>query len=59
VVNNVVAGAGIALLVRLLGPSAPLWVAAAAGVAGALMLTVLFYAYQRWRFRDFDGRSVR
>jgi hypothetical protein len=58
VVNNAVAGAGIALLVRLLGPSAPLWVAAAAGVAGALLLTALFYAYQRWRFSDFDARSV-
>jgi len=58
VINNVVAGAGIALLVRSFSPSAPRWADAAAGVAGALALTALFYAYQRWRFRDFDARSV-
>jgi hypothetical protein len=53
VINNVVAGAGIALLIHLCSPSTPRWVDAAAGIAGALALTALFYAYQRWRFRDF------
>jgi hypothetical protein len=57
VINNVVAGAGIALLTRLLIPSAPRWVDAAAGVVGAFVLTWLFYAYQRWRFSEFIVRS--
>jgi ABC-type cobalamin transport system permease subunit len=57
VINNVVAGAGVALLTRLLIPSAPRWVDAAAGVVGALVLTWLFYAYQRWRFSEFIVRS--
>jgi hypothetical protein len=25
--------------------------------AGALVLTWLFYAYQRWRFDDYDARA--
>ena len=57
VINNVVAGVGIALLMLFLCPGAPAWGGVAAGVAGALLLTVLFYAYQRWRFED-DDRSV-
>ena len=36
VINNVVAGAGIALLVRFLSPAAPRMGAAAAGMAAAL-----------------------
>jgi hypothetical protein len=57
VINNVVAGAGIALLTRLLIPSAPRWVDAAVGVVCAFVLTWLFYAYQRWRFSEFVVRS--
>jgi hypothetical protein len=57
VINNAVAGAGIALLARLLSPSAPRWIDAGAGVVGALVLTWLFYAYQRWRFSEFIVRS--
>jgi hypothetical protein len=57
VINNVVAGAGIALLTGLLIPSAPRWVDAAAGVVGAFVLTWLFYAYQRWRFSEIPVRS--
>jgi hypothetical protein len=57
VINNVVAGVGVALLTRFLRPSAPSWVSAVAGLAGALILTWLFYAYQRWRFDDFDARA--
>jgi hypothetical protein len=57
VINNVVAGAGIALLARALCPSAPRWMAVAAGIAGAFALTALFYGYQRWRFSEFDARS--
>jgi len=57
VINNVVAGVGIALLTHLLSPSAPYWVGAAAGIAGALLLTWLFYVFQRWRFNDYDART--
>jgi hypothetical protein len=57
VINNVVAGVGMALLTRLLIPSTPSWVNAVAGIAGALILTWLFYAHQRWRFEDYDTRA--
>ena len=57
VINNVVAGVGIALLTRFFSPSAPYWVGAVAGIAGAVILTWLFYAYQRWRFDDDDARA--
>jgi len=59
VINNVVAGVGIALLVRFLIPSGPLWLGAVAGIAGALVLTWAFYAYQRWRFDEYDFRAER
>jgi hypothetical protein len=55
VINNVVAGAAVALLTRHLGPGVPTWVAAVAGVIGALALTWLFYRYQRWRFDEDDA----
>src|SRR5262245_56279596 len=57
VINNVVAGVGIALLTRRLGPAAPVWVAAVAGVVAALALTCLFYLYQRWRVDEFEARA--
>ncbi len=57
VINNVVAGVGIALLTRFLSPSAPSWVDAVAGSAGTLILTWLFYRYQRWRFYEDDARA--
>jgi hypothetical protein len=52
VINNVVAGVCIALLVRFFAPGAPSWAAPAVGITGALLLTWLFYAYQRWRFEE-------
>lgn len=52
VVNNVVAGAATALLVRTLRPGTPGWVCAAVGIGVAAVLTWAFYAYQRWRFAD-------
>jgi hypothetical protein len=57
VINNVVAGVGIALFMRVYVRSVPVWMNAAAGLAGALALTWLFYAYQRWRFDDDDARA--
>lgn len=52
VINNVVAGVCIALLVRFFASGMPSWVGPAAGILGALLLTWLFYAYQRWRFEE-------
>jgi hypothetical protein len=49
-INNVVAGVGIALLSHFLNPGMPIWMDALSGLAGALVLTWAFYAYQRWRF---------
>jgi hypothetical protein len=57
VINNVVAGVGIALFTRAAVPSAPSWVGTAVGIGSALALTWLFYAYQRWRFDDDDARA--
>lgn len=57
IINNAVAGAGIAFLLRFLGPSAPYWVAGVAAVSSALALTWLFYAYQRWRIDEYDVRT--
>jgi len=54
VINNVVAGVCIALLVRFLWPTAASWLSPVAGILGALVLTWLFYLYQRRRF-DQDG----
>jgi len=47
----------IALLARLLIPAAPHWMDAGAGVAAAVALTLLFYAYQRVRFSEIDVHS--
>lgn len=57
VINNVVAGAGIALLADFTVPSAPRWICASAGVATAFALSWAFYAYQRWRFAEFAAVS--
>jgi uncharacterized membrane protein YeaQ/YmgE (transglycosylase-associated protein family) len=57
VINNAVAGAALALLVRFLRPSAPTWLDVAVGIVGALVLTWLFYLYQRWRFNDYEVRT--
>ena len=52
-INNVVAGAGVALWVQALGSSRTLAIAVGAGVA--LALTAAFLVYQRWRFVPFDN----
>ena len=55
VINNIVAGAGIALLMRKFDFSTTTWVCAVVGVVSTLVLSVAFYFYQRWRFADFDA----
>jgi hypothetical protein len=57
VINNAVAAAGLAFLLRFLSPSVPYWVAGAAGVATAVVLTWLFYAYQRWRIEEYGKQD--
>jgi hypothetical protein len=53
-INNIVAGAGIALLARrLLGADRTL-LAVLLGVAGAAVLTAAFFGYQKWRFGMFE-----
>jgi len=59
VINNVVGGAALALALRMLVPSTPGWACVAVGSVGALVLTALFYAYQRWRFREVDAAPPR
>jgi len=49
-VNNIVAGASIALLVHWLNGSRRISVAVVLGMAGTVILTAAFLAYQRWRF---------
>jgi hypothetical protein len=63
VINNVVAGAATALLVDSLLSPPHCWISIAVGIAAAVLLTVAFLAYQRWRFALFyaeekvpDGR---
>lgn len=57
IINNAVAGAGIALLLSFIRPGASYWIAGVAGVASAVVLTWLFYAYQRWRIAEYDVRT--
>jgi len=55
VTNNVVAGTGVALLAHLCWPTASTATCAVAGAMTATVLTLAFYAYQRWRFNDYEG----
>jgi len=55
VTNNVVAGAGMALLTHLCWPTASTATCAVGGAVTATVLTLAFYAYQRWRFNDYEG----
>jgi hypothetical protein len=54
VTNNVLAGAGVTLWARALLDKDHAWLALPIGIASAVLLTVAFLVYQRWRFADFD-----
>jgi hypothetical protein len=56
-INNVVAGVGIALLAGALFGDEHHWLALSSGIASAVLLSLAFLAYQRWRFRVFDNAS--
>ena len=56
VINSVVAGAVVALLVQAVAQTSPGWLGIAAGITAALLVTVAFLLYQRWRFAVFDAR---
>jgi hypothetical protein len=53
-INNIVAGAGIALLARRLLGAEHTLLAVWLGIAGLLVLTAAFLAFQRWRYRMFE-----
>lgn len=53
-INNIVAGAGIALLARRLLGAEHTLLGVLLGVAGALILTAGYLAFQRLRFRMFE-----
>jgi len=55
-INNIVAGAGIALLARSLLGAEHTLLAVLLGVASALILTAAFLAFQKWRFRMYEPR---
>ena len=54
-INSVVAGVGVALLVADLFGADQSALAISLGVALAGALIALFVAYERWRFRVFEG----
>ena len=57
VINNVVAGVGVMLLVRALVASGRTGVDVVASIVATALLTLLFLAFQRWRFKVFDDAS--
>jgi hypothetical protein len=57
VINNIVAGAGVALLFRWFLGSGHTLLAVLLGVAAALILTAAFLAFQKWRFGMFEWIS--
>ena len=57
VINNVVAGVGVMLLVRAFVASGRTGVDVVAGIVATALLTLLFLAFQRWRFKVFDDAS--
>jgi len=58
VINSIVAGATVALLVNAAEPSIADSACAAVGLFTAFLSSLLFYAYQRWRFADYDDANV-
>jgi hypothetical protein len=56
-INNVVAGAGVTLLATAVFGEGHQWLQLLSGIASAVLLSVAFLAYQRWRFRVFDNAS--
>ncbi|HKI02732.1 MAG TPA: hypothetical protein VKK31_12200 [Thermoanaerobaculia bacterium] len=59
VINNVLAGAGAALLAHVLLGEDHRWVALLTGIAAAGLLTLVFLAYQRWRFSTLEGANAQ
>ncbi|RYF42281.1 MAG: hypothetical protein EOO25_07210 [Comamonadaceae bacterium] len=59
VINNMVAGAVVALAVSALMPSIHAGFSVGAGLLLLLALSVGFHAYQRWRFADYDAGKAR
>ena len=58
-INNIVAGVGVALLAGELVGRSQTRLTLLAGVVAALILTAAFLTYERWRFRVFDHSADR
>ncbi len=58
-INSIVAGAGVALLANELLEGGHTVLAVLAGVAVALTLVAVFYAFQSWRYRIFETDEPR
>lgn len=54
VTNNVLAGVGVTVLAKNLLARNYVWLAIPIGIVSALLLTVAFLVYQRWRFSLYD-----
>ena len=59
VTNNVLAGVGVTMLAKNLLDENHAWLAIPIGIASAVLLTVAFLVYQRWRFSQFDGSDAQ
>lgn len=55
-INNVVAGSGVALLANALLGGGRTRLAFGCGGVSAVILTVVFLAFQRWRFSSVDQK---
>jgi len=59
VTNSILAGVGVTILAKNLLDKTHGWLAILIGIASAVLLTVAFLVYQRWRFRQFDGSEAQ
>lgn len=57
VINHVIAGAGVVLLARGFLDADRAWLAFPLGIATAVLLTLVFVVYQRWRFSLLDRET--
>lgn len=58
-INNILAGVGVTMLANRFLGEGHTGLAVSIGVASAVLLTVAFLAYQRWRFTVFDDVEAR
>ncbi len=59
IINSIVAGAGVSLLINYFARPTSVGIAILLGVAASVMLVILFYRFQRWRFEMFSAAMER